>query len=99
MTVATSHVLGARRMWVRRWLKAGKINKGDANRLTHELETMKIRRSKRKNIAANVSDASHVVREKVRQPRVADPAGLITMQFDPSRFRVQFHRIRTKAAR
>jgi hypothetical protein len=99
MSVASSHAVGARRMWVRRWLKSGKISKAEASRLTQELETMKVRRSKRESMAATASDAGHVVREKTPKPLVVDPAGLISVQFDPSRYRVEFHRIRAKAAR
>lgn len=91
---ATPHAVGARRMWIRRWLKAGKIDQTEARRLSSKLEQVHIRRTR-------VGRGRSVRRNGVGyHPGLTSPTvvsgspRMVTLQYDPSLFSVEFHRRR-----
>jgi hypothetical protein len=85
---SSTRKIGAKRMWIRRWLKAGRIAKAEAVRLTRHLDsTGELIKSSAKSAAPR--------RGRVPAVTGGAPAGsFVTIQFDPSRFRVQFTAIR-----
>jgi len=90
MTVSTPHAVGARRMWIRRWLQAGKIDQAEAARLNRALKQARVTRSTRRE-----TGQSHV-RDFHNSPLGRNTDALVTLQYDPSRFSVEFHRKRRK---
>jgi hypothetical protein len=84
----TLRKLGAKRMWIRRWLRAGRISRAEANRFTRTLEqTGKLPKPAKAARPVN-SGRSDVGGQRI-------PAGpFVTIQYDPARFRVQFTAIR-----
>lgn len=83
-----SRKVGAKRMWIRRWLKAGKISKAKAKRLTQHLEETGILLGPAKVARPTASTQSHPTAQ------VAPTGPLITVQYDPSQFRIEFTAIR-----
>ncbi|HEX4112611.1 MAG TPA: hypothetical protein VH020_08765 [Stellaceae bacterium] len=95
--MATPKQIGARRMWIRRWLKSGKINEAEAKRMTRELGTAtQSRKTGRKIRAASAHAAGENRRMPSPQPVFADASSIVTLQYDPTRFRVELHAIRRK---
>jgi hypothetical protein len=80
--------LGAKRMWIRRWTHAKKISKAEAKRFLKHLEkTGKLLRpTKIVPLAKRVHTSPAIA--------VAGPGELVTIQYDPSRFRVEIRAIR-----
>lgn len=80
--------LGAKRMWIRRWLKAGKITQVEARRFTAHLErTGQLHRpAGSAKPATNGPNSPKIVR--------SSPGSLVTIQYDPSRFRLALTAIR-----
>jgi hypothetical protein len=92
--MATAKQIGARRMWIRRWLKSGKINEAEARRMTRELGTgTQSRKPRRKARAATAQEAGMIPRVPSPQPVFADASSIVTLQYDPTRFRVELHAI------
>jgi hypothetical protein len=93
--MATAKQIGARRMWIRRWLKSGKINEAEARRMSRELGTAtQSRKTGRKARAANAQEAGQIPRVPSPQPVLAGASSMVTLQYDPTRFRVELHAIR-----
>jgi hypothetical protein len=82
------HKIGAKRMWIRRWLKVGKIVQSEAARFTKHLErTGELLKPSVKSGASKQAQVSPVTDGGQR-------GSLVTIQYDPSRFRVEFTAIR-----
>jgi hypothetical protein len=84
----TTRKLGTKRMWIRRWLQAGKIAQAEAKRFVQHLERTGelLRPTKAAQTGTRTSASSAIA---------PAPAGsLVTIQYDPSRFRVEFTAIR-----
>lgn len=79
--------LGAKRMWIRRWLQAGRISAAQAKQFTKTLEqTGKLSKpTEAPKPAAAIQS---------RAVAVGPSGAVVTIQYDPSRFRVQFAAIR-----
>lgn len=78
---------GAKRMWIQRWLKAGRISWIEARKFTKTLEKSgKLLKPTKaiKTVAAAQSRA------------VALSERVVTVQYDPSEFRVQFEVIQRR---
>ncbi|MGH7076407.1 MAG: hypothetical protein ACREFD_19730 [Stellaceae bacterium] len=95
--MATSRELGARRMWIRRRLDSGKINKDEARRMTRELDAMPVTsRSKGRSRGASVRQPADITRERAPIVVPGEPSTLVTIQYDPTKYRVEFHRLRQR---
>lgn len=81
--------LGAKRMWIRRWLKAGKITQVEARRFTTHLE----RTGQLHRPASGVKPSTNGSGTSAAIVRSA-PGSLVTIQYDPSRFRLSLTAIR-----
>ena len=81
--------LGAKRMWIRRWLKAGKITQVEARRFTTHLE----RTGQLHRPASSVKPSTNGSSTSATIVRSA-PGSLVTIQYDPSRFRLALTAIR-----
>ena len=80
--------IGAKRMWIRRWLKAGKISQSEAGRFTKHLEHT--------GELLNPNTNAGAARHGQVSPAIdgAQRGSLVTIQYDPSRYRVEFAAIR-----
>lgn len=84
----TTRKLGAKRMWVRRWLQAGKIAQAEAKRFVRHLE-------RTGELLKPSAKAASEAGGRTSPATASAPAGsLVTIQYDPSRFRIEFTTIR-----
>lgn len=98
MREGTKRKLGAKRMWIRRWRQTGRISASEAKSFEKHLEqTGKLLKPKtpapstvgmRKAAAMPMAAAG-------KAPVLFAPTGpVVTVQYDPSKFRVEFTAIR-----
>lgn len=80
--------LGAKRMWIRRWLQAGRVSKTEADRFTKHLD--------RTGILLKPPTAAPSQQRMARRSTasVLQPGSVVTIQYDPTRFRAEFSAIR-----
>ncbi|MGH7075600.1 MAG: hypothetical protein ACREFD_15585 [Stellaceae bacterium] len=95
--MTTNRAIGARRMWIRRWRESGKIDNAEARRMTRELDTTPVAaKSKGKRRVAGAPRAADETQNGAPIPAKAEAGALVTLQYDPTKYRVEFHRLRRK---
>ncbi|MDE2228432.1 MAG: hypothetical protein KGL11_05250 [Alphaproteobacteria bacterium] len=99
MREKTKRKVGAKRMWIRRWRQAGRISATEAKAFEKHLErTGKLLKpatpapSSTSN-ARKVSSSHTELHAKAIGP-VLPTGPVVTIQYDPSRFRIEFTAIR-----
>jgi hypothetical protein len=84
----TRRKLGAKRMWIRRWLQAGRISPTEAKQFTRKLEHTGQLLKPAKAAQPAMRGQSDLIAQ------LAPMGPVVTIQYDPSRFRVEFTAIR-----
>ena len=108
MREATKRKLGAKHMWIRRWRQARRISASEAAAFKKHLEkTGKLLKPKTPapSTIGNRKMAAGPIAFAGKAPALMAPTGpVVTIQYDPSKFRVEFTAVRrgrppkTKAA-
>ncbi|GEM_PF-6749075 len=93
--------VGAKRMWIRRWLLAGRISASEAKAFEKHLQRTgtllkpktpapsSMGAARRASFPGGIAPFA-----KAQLAPVAPPGSVVTIQYDPSRFRVEFTAIR-----
>jgi len=95
----TKRKFGAKRMWIRRWRQAGRISAAEAKAFEKHLDqTGKLLKPKTPapstvSTARKASSAHSDLYSKAMAP-VFPTGPVVTIQYDPSRFRIEFTAIR-----
>jgi hypothetical protein len=96
----TKRKLGAKRMWIRRWRHAGRISAAEAKAFEKHLEqTGKLLKPKTPAPStvgtARKASNGHGGHQYLKAMAPVLPTGpVVTIQYDPSRFRIEFTAIR-----
>ncbi|MDE2165090.1 MAG: hypothetical protein KGJ66_01975 [Alphaproteobacteria bacterium] len=99
MREGTKRKVGAKRMWIRRWRQAGRISASEAKAFEKHLEqTGKLLKPKTpapSTVGGRRTAAAPIALAGGKAPMLFAPAGpVVTIQYDPSKFRVEFTAIR-----
>lgn len=98
MQEKTKRKVGAKRMWIRRWRQAGRISASEAKTFERHLERTGALLKPKTPAPSSVggvrkASATAELYGKALAPVI--PTGpVVTIQYDPSRFRVEFTAIR-----
>lgn len=94
----TKRKVGAKRMWIRRWRHAGRISASEAKTFERHLErtgTLLKPKTPAPSTSAMIHRASAPVALYGKPVMPVFPTGpVVTIQYDPSRFRIEFTAIR-----
>jgi hypothetical protein len=95
----TKRKVGAKRMWIRRWRQAGRISASEAKAFEKHLDqTGKLLKPKTpapSTVGGRRTAAASVALAGGKSPMLFAPTGpVVTIQYDPSKFRVEFTAIR-----
>ena len=100
MREKTKRKVGAKRMWIRRWLQAGRISTTEAKTFEKHLERTgallkpKVPAPSSANGARKISYSPAASYSKAAITPVLPTGPVVTIQYDPSRFRIDFTAIR-----
>ena len=98
MREGTKRKIGAKRMWIRRWRQTGRISAGEAQAFEKHLEqTGKLLKPKTPapSTVGGRTAATAPLALAGKAPVLFAPTGpVVTIQYDPSKFRVEFTAIR-----
>lgn len=97
----TKRKVGAKRMWIRRWRQAGRISASEAKTFERHLERTgallkpKTPAPSTMGTLRKVSGPAEFYGKSAMPAFPAFPTGpMVTIQYDPSRFRIEFTAIR-----
>lgn len=100
MREKTKRKVGAKRMWIRRWLQTGRISAAEARAFEKHLERTgallkpKVPAPSSANSARQISYSHAALYSKAAVAPVLPTGSVVTIQYDPSRFRIEFTAIR-----
>lgn len=99
MQEGTKRKIGAKRMWIRRWRQTGRISASDARTFEKHLEqTGKLLKPKTPAPstfgARRASAAAPIAFSGGASALMAPNGPVVTVQYDPSKFRLEFTAIR-----
>lgn len=98
MREGTKRKIGAKRMWIRRWRQTGRISVSEAKAFEKHLEqTGKLLKPKTpapSTVGARKASAASLALIGKTPALFAATGPVVTIQYDPSKFRVEFTAIR-----
>lgn len=99
MREGTKRKIGAKRMWIRRWRQAGRISASEAKSFEKHLEqTGKLLKPKTpapSTVGVPRAQAAASIAHAGKAPALVAANGpVVTVQYDPSKFRLEFTAIR-----
>ena len=98
MQERTKRKVGAKRMWIRRWRQAGRISASEAKTFERHLErtgALLKPKTPAPSTMGTLRKASGPAEFYSKSAMPAFPTGpMVTIQYDPSRFRIEFTAIR-----